>query len=373
MRPLPGTIRALMAQEAQSDDRLGGLGPVTTVLTLINLVIAVGVLWGHLDSIFPGWSDPVADRARDIDDLFRFMLVFGLAICVYITGYVLYFVWLYRRRPGEPLTAIGTQIHENPRLEFWWTVVPSLLLVLLTAMSIVEWYKIQFGTGAAALTMEVIGHQFYFEFRYPGLPGSIYSKSEPMHLPVGKSVRVLVTSADVLHQFWVPEIRLKAATVPGLVQNLNFTPLKEGQYDIACSEYCGVDHSVMQAKLIIESPDAFKQWMATEKTKMAGGGKPVSLAGGTADAGKAIFTAKCSACHSTGPYDEKKVGPGLGNLMHDSAHPTLLSGKAPTPENIADVLQNGITAQPVSMPNAQANALSDKDIANLVAYLVSLK
>src|SRR5690242_2516727 len=92
-----------------------GLGPITILLTLINLVIAAGVLWWNLDWLMPGWSRPVADRAHDIDDLFRFMMVFGLAICVYVTGYVVYFAYVFRRREGEPLDTIGVQIHHAPK------------------------------------------------------------------------------------------------------------------------------------------------------------------------------------------------------------------------------------------------------------------
>jgi cytochrome c oxidase subunit 2 len=186
---------------------------------------------------------------------------------------------------------------------------------------------------------------------------------------------VLITSSDVIHQFWVPEIRLKAAGVPGLVQNLNFTALHSGTYDIACSEFCGSGHSVMQGKLIVEPVAAFNAWLASEKKTMAAAGATVDLAGGTADAGKAIFAQKCSACHNNPPtaFDQKLVGPGLAKITDDPAHPNLVDGKPPTPENIAGILQNGFSGDMGTMPNRQANALSDKDIANLVAYLTSLK
>ena len=88
--------------------------------------------------------------------------------------------------------------------------------------------------------MEVVGHQFYFEFRYPGFKQSLVSPKDEMVLPVGRPVRILLSSSDVIHQFWVPDFRLKLATVPGLVQDMNFTPLRTGTYDIVCSEYCGL-------------------------------------------------------------------------------------------------------------------------------------
>lgn len=357
--------------------RFKGLGPgfwaVTIALTLLSIVNAWYFLYGSIDWMMPGASYPVADRASDIDGLFKFMAVFGGAIMIFVTGYVIYFAIAFRARSSDAPDTVGVQIHDAPKLELWWTVFPTVLLIVLTGFSIVVWYKIQFGTGATGLTTEVIGHQFYFEYRYPGLKTSVFSKTDAMHLPVGVPVRLLITSTDVIHQFWVPEIRLKAAAVPGLVQNLNFTPLRSGTFDVFCSEFCGADHSVMHGKLVIEPVDAFKKWLESEKKVAVAGGGAINLASGNAGAGKTLFAQKCSACHQIAPFDKKLVGPGLAHITDDPAHPTLVTGKPPTRANIADILQNGFTGPLGSMPNRQANGLSDKDIANLVAYLTSLK
>ena len=359
--------------------RFKGLGPgfwpVTIVLGLLSLINAWYFLFGNIDWILPGASHPVADRSSDIDGLFKFCSVFGGAIMIFVAGYVIYFAIAFRARPTDTADTVGIPIHDSPKLELWWTVLPAALLVLLTALSINVWYKIYFGTTSPALTTEVIGHQFYFEYRYPGLKSSVVSSSEAMHLPLGVPVRLLITSTDVIHQFWVPEIRLKAAAVPGLVQNLNFTPLQAGTYDVSCSEFCGVDHSTMQGKLVIEPVAAFTKWLDQEKTKAAAGGAAISLAGGDAAAGKALFAQKCAACHNNPPtpFDQKLVGPGLLHITDDPAHPTLVSGKTPTPDHIAEILQKGFTGPIGTMPNSQASGISGKDIANLVAYLVSLK
>ncbi len=358
--------------------RVRGLGPYFWTVTAVLAVLSIGNAWyflyGSIDWMMPGASQPVADRASDVDGLFKFMGVFGTAIFIFVAGYVIYFAIAFRARSTDSPDLVGVQIHDSPKLELWWTVLPTLLLIVLTALSINVWYKIQFGTSAPGLTAEVIGHQFYFEFRYPGLKTSIFSKTEPMHLPLGVPVRILITSADVIHQFWVPEIRLKQAAVPGLVQNLNFTPTRAGTFGIACSEFCGPDHSLMQGKVVIEPVAAFNKWLEGEKNAKAAAGA-VDLTGGTADAGKTLFAQKCSACHNNPPtpFDQKLVGPGLLHITDDPAHPALVDGKPPTPANIAGILVNGFTGPIGTMPNRQANGLSDKDIANLVAYLASLK
>jgi len=359
--------------------RFQGLGPgfwqVTAVLVLLCLANAWYFLYGNIDWLMPSASNPASDRAMDVDGLFKFMAVFGNGIMILVAGYVIYFSIAFRARVGDAPDTIGRQVHDSPKLEFWWTVLPVVLLVVLTGLSINVWYKIQFGVAAPGLTAEVIGHQFYFEYRYPGLKTSVFSKTEAMHLPIGVPVRILITSADVIHQWFVPEFRLKMAAVPGLVQNLNFTPLRAGQYSIECTEFCGPDHSLMQGKLIVEPVAAFNKWLETEKASAAAGGGALVLTGGTADAGKALFTTKCAACHNNPPtpFDQKLVGPGLLHITNDPAHPNLVDGKPPTPENIGGIIHDGFTGDIGTMPNAQANGLAGKDIANLVAYLVSLK
>jgi cytochrome c oxidase subunit 2 len=358
-----------------------GFWPVTLLLTVLSLICAWYFWFGNIDWLMPGASTPLADRTADIDGLFRFMSVFGAAIQIFVTGYVVYFAIAFRARPGESREMIGVPVHDSPKLEFWWTVLPSAWLIILVIFSIIVWYKIYFGVSAPALTTEVVGHQFYFEFRYPGLKTPVvtrYGSDDPnnaMHIPVGVPVRVLITSADVIHQWWIPELRVKSAAVPGLVTNLNFTALHAGTYDITCTEFCGPDHSVMQGKVIVEPVAAFNKWLDAEKAAAAAGPATINLAGGDAAAGHALFAQKCSACHNNPPtpFDQKLVGPGLLHITDDPAHPNLVTGKPPTPANIADILQNGFTGPIGTMPNRQANGLSDKDIANLVAFLVSLK
>ncbi len=262
------------------------------------------------------------------------MAVFGNAIMIFVAGYVIYFAIVFRarstdtpddgRRPG-PRRAEARALVDG---------APDAAADRPHGAQHQRLVQDPFRHGAPGLTMEVIGHQFYFEYRYPGLKTSVFSKTEPMHLPVGVPVRILITSADVIHQFWVPEIRLKPAAVPGLVQNLNFTPLRAGTYDIACSEFCGPDHSLMQGKLVIEPVAAFNKWLERREEAAAAGGCAVNLAGGNADAGKALFAQKCSACHNNPPtpFDQKLVGPGLLHITDDPAHPNLVTGKPPTPD-----------------------------------------
>jgi cytochrome c oxidase subunit II len=348
--------------------RRQGLGPwfwtVTSAMTVLNIVVGIFIVVFPLGTLLPEAADP----AGQIDDLFKFMSVIGNAFFVYVTGYLIYFSIVWRRRASDGPDAIGIQIHDNPKLETWWTIIPVILVATIAVFSVRIWMELQNQLGDV-LTMEAVGQQFKYEFRYPKLKESVYDE---MHVPVGTPVTLHVTSIDVIHSFWVPEVRLKADMVPGLVQTLRFTPEVIGKYPIICTEFCGTNHSTMRATLYIDSQKDFGNWLAARFKEQGQGGGTIALAQGVADNGRVLFGQKCSTCHSLGPFAQKIVGPGLGNLAHDPDHATLVDGKAPTPQNVAEILVNGFSGPIGVMPNRHANALSNSDISNLVAYLLSL-
>ncbi|MBV9718800.1 MAG: cytochrome c oxidase subunit II [Candidatus Eremiobacteraeota bacterium] len=351
-----------------------GFWAVTAILTLLS--IAAIVFW----SVFPleTYLPAAIVTARQVDHLFRFMAASGSALWIFVAGYLLYFAIAFRARATDPPDAIGLQIHDNHRLEFWWTVIPFLFVILLSVVSVRIWYEIML-EPQNGLVVEAIGHQFYFSFRYPQINGEV---TDEMHLPLNEPVTLNLTSADVLHGFWVPAMRLKNDTVPGLVTTIKFTPRLPGRYPIICTQFCGVLHSEMDKQaLVIEPKAAFDKWYKTWQQKNAhvsnalpaAGGVEISLANGNATAGKALFAQKCTACHKIAPFSQVLVGPGLAGVLHDPAHPNLVNGNPATPQNVASILQNGYTGSMGTMPSATANGLSPGDIANLVAYLETLK
>ncbi len=325
------------------------------------------------------------DRAHQIDVLFRFLSASGTALFVIVVGYLLYFIFRFRRRPDQGDDAVGLQIHDNRKLELWWTLIPTLFVLALAIVSVKLFLEIEpVNAQGNTLVVEGLGHQWYYTFRYPGIHGEV----KELHLPVGQPVTLHVSSYDVIHSFWIPDMRLKADMVPGLINTLVFTPTRVGRYELVCTEFCGTLHGAMRsgtpndpAYVYIDPPYKYKAWYDTTQKAQANvsdavqvaSSAGVSLSAGNAAAGKALFSQKCSACHALGPFDQKIVGPGLKGVLHDPAHPNLVNGEKATPENVAKVLQNGYSGSLGVMPNQTANGLSDKDIANLVAFLDSLK
>ncbi|GAC1571579.1 MAG: hypothetical protein NVS3B7_01860 [Candidatus Elarobacter sp.] len=347
-----------------------GFWPVTALIVVVSIAEGIAVY----ASKWPIGLLPAGDPAGSIDELFKFLGAVGGAIFNIVVIYTIYFGIVFRRPKNAPANTIGVQIHDSPILEFWWTAIPTILIVVLAIFSVKIWSDLQ-NTQGDVLTVEAIGYQFGFQFRYPKLAQPI--ADQQMHLPVNTPTTIHVTSRDVIHGFWVPELRMKADMVPGLVNTIRVTPQVPGTYRIICTEFCGVAHGAMRANLVVDSQQDFAKWFAKQGGAQTGGGgsasgTAIALDQGKADAGQTLFGQKCSACHSVGPYDQKQVGPGLGKIFSDSAHPKLVNGSEATPQNVAAILKNGYQGDLGVMPSAQVNQISNSDIANLTAYLVSL-
>jgi cytochrome c oxidase subunit 2 len=356
-----------------------GFWRAVIVMGIISAGLMYLVVWYPIDRIF---LPEASDASVYIDRLFKFSMFFSVPIIVYVNGFIIYFALRYRHRPDEPIDAVGSPIHDHPVLEAVWTIIPVLLMVALAIGSYIV-IPMYYPTGqafASAATMEAIGHKFYFEFRYPGLKQSVMNE---MHLPVDVPVTLDITSSEatqdimtgaVLHSFWVPEFRLKQDMIPGVVIPIHFTPRETGTFRIVCAEFCGLGHSHMWGKVVVESKADFDKWYAAQQSaaSAAASNVPISLAGGDASAGQTVFNAKCVVCHNAAPFAQRKVGPGLADLFDDPEHPKLVTGKPATPANVADIIDHGAHGDMGVMPNMQANGLTDKDIANLVAYLQTL-
>jgi cytochrome c oxidase subunit 2 len=348
---------------------------VSALMALLSGLLMWGVVIFPIDQYLPKASS----AAVHIDYLFKFMAFFSVPILVFVNGYMLYFAWRYRVFPGESKTDVGSDIHDHRALEAWWTIIPSALMVVLGILSYIVMPEYYLADAASDATVEAIGHTFFYEFRYPGLKDAVNGE---LHLPVDKLVTIDLTSAEaneskaVIHSFWAPEFRVKQDMIPGMIVPIHFRPTRIGTYRIICTEFCGLGHSTMTAKVVVESQADFDKWFAAQRGQQATSAQAmkmaVNLAGGDAAAGSALFGKKCIVCHSVGAFDEKKVGPGLGNLFADPQHPKLVNDQAATPENVAGIIQHGAQGPIGTMPTMQQNGLTTQDISNLVAYLRSI-
>ncbi len=332
-----------------------------------RVLLLLGVLFGalflggcypqHLQSTFDA-AGPVAQK-----QLTLFYYIFWAMAFVFVTvlGGMLYIVLRFRRRAGED--RVPRQVHGHRVLEIAWTIPPFLVLTVAAVPAIFTLFELD-RPPAGALEVKVIGHQWWWEFQYP--EQGIVTANE-LHIPVGRAVNFTLTSADVIHSFWVPKLGGKQDAIPTRETPLWLQADKTGEYYGQCAEFCGTSHANMRLRVIAEAPEEFDRWVG----RMQAPAKPAAeLAGLAAEGAKAFAQGACIACHTVkGVAEFGKVGP---DLTHVASRGTIASGLLIN--NSADMtrwLQDPPGVKPGSkMPNLQ---LSEVDITRLVAYLQSLE
>lgn len=300
---------------------------------------------------------PKSDLGQEIHDLFMNIAGWSLFIFVVVEALLLFVIWRYRDRPGR---AEPRPIHGHLGLELIWTLIPVVIVVSIAVPTIAVVFRTHAPPPAEALKVEVVGHQWWWEIRYPDL--GVRTANE-LHLPAGRPVRLALTSADVIHSFWVPQLGGKRDLIPGKVNHLIFTVAAPGEYPGQCAEFCGVSHANMRLRVVAQAPAEFEGWAARQKA-------PPAPPTGAAAEGREVFQASaCVACHAIQGVAVGVVGP---DLTHMGSRKTLAGGLLPnTPEQMSRWLADPPAVKPGSrMPKLP---LTDEQIAALVAYLESLR
>ncbi|HET6158558.1 MAG TPA: DUF2189 domain-containing protein [Dongiaceae bacterium] len=277
---------AAHAPTAASVDTLEGTIDEGQTVALILMAVAAGSILFHL--ISPWWWTPIASNWDYIDNT--------ITITFWITGFVFtaillftaYCVWRFHHRPG--LTAAYEP--ESKKTELWLTAGTTLGVAAMLAPGLIVWN--QFITVPDAATqIEIVGQQWQWNLRLPGKDGKLGAfdaqhitnenplglnpndpngqddvivQAEDFHLPVGKPVKVLMRSIDVLHDFYVPEFRAKMDMIPGMVTYVWFTPTRTGTFDVLCAELCGQGHAYMRGKVVVEDEGSYQAWLGQHQT-----------------------------------------------------------------------------------------------------------
>ncbi|HLZ70878.1 MAG TPA: cytochrome c oxidase subunit II [Dehalococcoidia bacterium] len=319
-------------------------------------VVALGSGAAQADS--PSAFDPHSPTARSITTLLWIMLVLAAIVFVLIEGGLLYATFHFRARrdAAEP-----RQIEGNRRIEIIWFTIPGILVVVLFILALRSMNTIA-ATPADALHIDVIGHDWWWEYRYPD--AKVETANE-LVVPAGRPVQLDLYSQDVIHSWWVPELAGKTDVIPGKHNTLWFKAEKEGTYLGQCAEFCGLQHAGMRLRVIALPDDRFNQWLAAEAAPAT------APAAGDAQAGAAVFAGRtCISCHAVrGSNAAAQVGP---DLTHFGARQTLAAGVLDnTPADLARWLANPQAVKPGNqMPNLK---LSAQEIQQLVTYLEGLK
>jgi cytochrome c oxidase subunit 2 len=313
--------------------------------------------------------NPATLEGDAIVGLFTIALIASIGVLALVYCVLGTILVRFRRRPGEALQEPARSTG-NRRLEVAWTLGPLLLVAILFIPTIGTMRGVAAQDQPDALQVDVVGHQWWWEYRYPAMSpdasASPVVTANELHLPVSQPVRLRLDSADVQHEFWVPQFGWKSAIYPGKVNGLNVTLREAGTLDGACTEYCGTEHAWMHIRVLSQSPDQFGAWLENEALPARQPADPDSIRGQ-----EVFVTTVCVSCHTIrGTTATGQIGP---DLTHIGSRSILGAGIVDnTPENLYRWIRNPHDLKPgVLMP--ASNGLADSDLRALAAYLLSLR
>jgi cytochrome c oxidase subunit 2 len=300
---------------------------------------------------------PDSPQARSIFNLGGITTIILGVIFVIVAGIIVYALMRFRWREGEP---DPKQVAGHTQVEIIWTAIPCLIVAVLFALT-ARTMGISDPPPAPEPDLVVTGHQWWWEARYP--KSGIVAANE-FHIPVGQAVSVRLEAADVLHEFWVPELARKITAVPGHPNTIWLESDKPGTYLGICSEFCGTQHAWMHFLIVADAPAEYAAW---QKAQL----QPAPLPpGGAAARGLALFRRDtCMNCHAVNGVSEARVAP---DLTHFAGRAQIGAGVVDnTPENLRRWLVDPQEVKPgCLMPNFH---LAPAAVDDLLAYLETLK
>jgi cytochrome c oxidase subunit II len=274
-----------------------------SIFQLVFIGLVAGAIAGAVAYFVPWLPKSASKQADRITFVYWFTIIICLVIFAVVAAILVYAMINFRVKAGD--FSDGPPIHGHTGIEIIWTIVPALLV---TAISIVSAIVLAQNShaGRNPLVIEVSAEQFAWQFKYPN--GQTYPD---LHLPDNRGVKLMITSKDVIHSFWVPEFAQKQDAVPGQVNELTITPNRLGEFPVICTELCGLGHSLMRSRAYVMTP---AKWAAWYKGATPGGGG--AAGGGAADPAKTFITQGCGACHMFAPIKAANgtIGPSLDKL-----------------------------------------------------------
>jgi cytochrome c oxidase subunit 2 len=300
--------------------------------------------------------------AGEVDIVYMALFWMSVFFFVGIVGAMVYFGWRYRYKPGR---VTPHQTH-NTTLELVWTVIPTLMCVGIYFWGLNGYMKFAVSPGEA-LEVQVTGKQWLWQFEYPDGTRSV----NELHVPVNRNIHLVMTSEDVIHDFYLPDMRVKRDVIPGRYTQYWFKPTAIGEHVATCAEYCGKGHSDMRARVFVDTKAKFDEWMAT------GGDEWKNHT--PEEWGKIQWQEKgCETCHTTDGTRSK--GPSWKGIWGKPVTVTESNGKV-----VTVIVDENYVRESMMQPNAKVvqgfeaimptfqGLLRENEIRGLVAYIKSLQ
>jgi cytochrome c oxidase subunit 2 len=335
------------------------------VAIVIGVVAVIAGLLVGLNN--PLLNNSVATEGTAIDQLFSLTLGIATVVFVIVQGTLLYSIVRFGRQQGDETD--GPAMRGNTRLEFFWTLLPALTIFFVGFVSYVTLARIE-TPADDALVVEVKGFQFAWQFYYPEEDVT----SAELHVPLDRQVHLKMRSNDVVHSFWVPEMRIKKDVMPDRVTETFITPTQAGTYPIVCTELCGAGHAVMRSNVVVQSDAAYRAWVSSQKTTAEAAQE---AANDPLAQGRGVFVAAgCNACHALADANAVgAIGPKLDGF--GTAAAARVPGKSAEEyalEAIVKPNEHVVEGYPANvMPQDYGLRLSEQELDALVNYLVEMK
>jgi cytochrome c oxidase subunit II len=333
---------------------------ILVILTGVLLAARVCVASPPGDHPIPSIFDPHSTNAKYVYHLSNFVLAITAVIFVAVFTLLVYVTVKFRQRVADAERE-PTQVYGSTQIELAWTVIPILIVVVLFLATARVIHAIQDAPKPpAAVEVTVVGHQFWWEFRYPAF--AVVTANE-LHIPVNTPTYLKLLSADTDHNFWIPQLAGKTDLIPNRVNEMWVEPQQTGLFLGQCAQYCGTQHAKMLLRVSVDSSEDFDAWVRAQKQPANQDEKEA--------AGRRVFeTTSCVNCHAVGGTNGTgRFGPDLTHLM---SRRTLAAGAAEnTHENLRLWIQNPDAIKPGSLMPAMK--LSDPDLDALVRYLETLR
>jgi cytochrome c oxidase subunit 2 len=308
-----------------------------------------------MNPAFPFFPEQASSVAGEVDALFLFILGVTGVFAIGIWVAMLYFAIRYRRRADDERPA---EIHGSLVLELTWTIVPFLLMSAMFVWGARVFFHLN-RPPDDAMTVSVVGKRWMWKLQHPTGQREIGE----LHVPVGRAVRLVITSEDTIHSFFIPAFRIKKDAVPGRYNVAWFRATKTGTYHLFCAEYCGTEHSKMMGKVVVMEPEEYQVWLA-------GGPAPES----PVLQGERLFTElNCITCHRPDSAGRGPVLNGIfGRPVALASGERVMADEAYVRESILNPAAKVVAGYQPVMPTFLGQVSEDQLIA-LVAYVGSLQ
>lgn len=302
---------------------------------------------------FPLWPTAASSNAGAVDALYIFLVALSVFMTLAIFVTIAIFGLKYRRRHGRE----AQQIEGSLILEIAWSVIPLGIFIVIFAWGAVLYFHDR-TPPQDATDIYVVGKQWMWKIQHPGGQREI----DELHVPVNKDIKLIMTSQDVIHSFFIPAFRIKQDVLPGRYTTLWFRATQTGTYHLFCAQYCGTEHSGMIGEVVVMDPADYQAWL--------NGGNVV---GSLAQSGQTLFEQLgCSTCHR---FNVQGRGPNLrgvyGNPVQLEDGRTVIADDNYVRESILSPAAKVVSGFKPIMPSFQGQ-VSDEQINELIAYIRSL-